>query len=511
VELPRIRTRDAAILAGLISLLLIWHVWGALDPLAIVADEQSYVLQARIFATGHWTAAAPPIRDFFEQSMVLTAPAVASKYPPGHAILLSLGALVGSVALIPLLLSGLTGALLYLLARRTTNHWVAALTVLIWLGDPINLRFRPSYLSEVTTQALWLIVWWALLEWRSTRATKWLLIIAAAMGWGAITRPLTMLAFAVPVGFVVLRDVIRLKLWRDFAMAFALGTVILGILPLWSFETTGNAKVTPLSAYDRDYLPYDHPGFGMDSTPPRRLLNAVNQFTYAEFFREHEQHTIATLPRVAYERLREIAHSEWDGIRAILIPLIIFGMTGMTAEMAFALACSAALFVGYLSYGHFAGWTLYYFEAMPVFSFFAARGLWRALENVAALAHMSAARTRTVGIAVAVLLAALTAYEVHAWRIERLRVASWYIVFNEELEKLPDEPMVIFVRYRPTISPHAHVVRNSPTLATDAVWIVNDMGDRNKELMRYAGSRVPLIFHEEHERFELDRALLEDH
>ena len=37
--------------------------------------------------------------------------------------------------------------------------------------------------------ALILGAWWCLLEWRETRRTRWLILIALAFGWSAITRP----------------------------------------------------------------------------------------------------------------------------------------------------------------------------------------------------------------------------------------------------------------------------------------------------------------------------------
>ncbi|HEY9230196.1 MAG TPA: hypothetical protein VIP11_26320, partial [Gemmatimonadaceae bacterium] len=98
-----------------------WFAWAAIDPLPLVEDETSYVLQSRIFASGHWTAPTPPAPDFFQQPHVLTIPAVASKYPPGHALLMSIGSLFGAPVLVPLLLTGLTGALLFYLVQRVTN------------------------------------------------------------------------------------------------------------------------------------------------------------------------------------------------------------------------------------------------------------------------------------------------------------------------------------------------------------------------------------------------------
>ncbi|HTE46410.1 MAG TPA: glycosyltransferase family 39 protein [Gemmatimonadaceae bacterium] len=507
------RPRETALVVAIVSAIAVWWVWAAIDPAPLVEDEISYVLQSQIFASGHWTAPSPPAPDFFQQAHVLTIPAVASKYPPGHALLMSIGTWLGARALVPLLLTGLTGALLFLLVRRISNDWVALLTSIIWLGDPINLRFRAGYYSELTSEAMWFLSWWSLLEWRETRRTRWLLAVAASIGWGAITRPLTMLAFAVPVGMLVIRDVARLRLWKDFGLAVALGTVILGVIPLWSAQTTGSWRVTPLALYSHDYLPYDKPGFGVDSTPPARKLSPVNEVTYAGFFDEHVRHTPSNLPRIALDRLRVIAGDEWSGARLVLVPFVVLGLFALNAEAVFALACALALFVGYLSYGHWSRWTLYYFEAMPVLSLLAALGVWKALTYLRARGRLPNAdggstSGRAPTLATAALLMILTGYELHTWRVIRQGVALWDTRFRALVGKLPMHEAVIFVHYAPGIVAHQTVITNSPHLSDEPIWIVNDLGPRNTELMRYTGPRIPLAFYEKGERLEIDRSLI---
>src|SRR6185295_1212626 len=150
--------------AAIVTAVIVWWVWGETSPRPTVHDEASYVLQADIFARFRWTAPTPPLPEFFEQPHVLVVPAVASKYPPGHALLLALGAFLHFPPLVPLLLSAATAALIALLATRLTNAWVALLTWVIWLTTPLVLRYQPAYFSEVTTSAVVLASWWCLLE-----------------------------------------------------------------------------------------------------------------------------------------------------------------------------------------------------------------------------------------------------------------------------------------------------------------------------------------------------------
>src|SRR5262249_1620245 len=155
----------------------------------------------------------------------------------------------------------------------------------------------------------------------------------------------------------------------------ALGTAFIGILPLWSAQTTGSWRVAPQTLYTRDYLPYDKPGFGIDTTKPARPLSPPNEYTYRGFYDQHAPHTPGTLPGIAVERLATIAKQEWPGLRLVLAAFVLIGLTAMSTEVAFAFVCSLALFAGYMWYGHWKEWTLYYFEATPILSVLTAIGI----------------------------------------------------------------------------------------------------------------------------------------
>ena len=130
------------------TLALDWWLAGAWTPYARVHDEASYLLQAQTFAHFRWVNPSPPIPAFFEQYHVFVEPAFFSKYPPGHGLLMVPGVWLGLPALVPMLLHGVAGALLFMLARRVANPWVALLTWALWLGARANVEFRPTYFSD---------------------------------------------------------------------------------------------------------------------------------------------------------------------------------------------------------------------------------------------------------------------------------------------------------------------------------------------------------------------------
>ena len=67
---------------------------------------------------------------------------------------------------------------------------------------------------------------------------------------------------------------------------------MLAILPLWSARTTGDWRVSPVAVYMRDYMPFDRPHFGYDSTPPRRTPPPDLAFVNASLDSVQRAHTL---------------------------------------------------------------------------------------------------------------------------------------------------------------------------------------------------------------------------
>ncbi len=206
-------------------------------------DERAYLLQAEIFARGHWTAPSPPLAAFFEQVHVFIEPAVFAKYPPAHALTLVPGIWLGLPGLMPALMTGICGALVFSLARRLANEWTALLTWWLWTTAWPTLLWSASYLSETTSAAMWLIAVWATIRWLDSGRSVHLLSVAAALGWGFEARPLTIATLALPLAFVILRRVRATGRWRVLGAPVAVGVAILALGPLWN-----HADARPLAA-----------------------------------------------------------------------------------------------------------------------------------------------------------------------------------------------------------------------------------------------------------------------
>ena len=502
-------SRAVVAMVFVLTFLAVWASWAAWNPIPAVHDEMAYVLQAQIFARGMWALPSPPLPDFWAQPHVLVEPSLAAKYFPGHALLLTPGALLGWPALMPLVLQSTSGALLFVLARRVASGAVALLAWVIWLTSPMVLYFGPTYFSESTTTACWLAGWYALFEWRDRRELRWLLALALFTGWDAITRPLTGLAYAIPVGIVVLRDVIRERRWRDFGLACAVGVMVMSVLPLWSARTTHDWRVSPLTLYTRMYMPYDVPGFGFDTTTPSHALTPELYQLNRTYSLMHINHRASELGSTFITRALDLSVSLWGMSRGVLMVFAVLGLLTLSANATFAIISGVWLLVAYLLYGTPPAWTLYYYESAPAFAYLTAAGFAWAMSMIGrprgviatpAFHWQSQRWSRALTVAaISLMLPGLTALRIIRGQHvgDRADVAR----FDKLLASIHDPRAVVFVRYAAMHNPHTTFVRNVANPEAAHIWVVYDRGDaENARLLALAPDRTAYLFDEQRGR-----------
>ena len=463
----------APLVAALLTAVLTTWIGGGLAPRPVWYDEAAYVLQAELLARGRFAAEALPVPEAFTQSAVLVTPVLTPKMPPGHALMLVPGVLIGLPGLIPVLFAALTAAMLVVLSRRVAGPAVAVFALVTWWTQAGQQRWRASYLSESTTGLLWLVAWWCLLRWREGHERRWLVALAAAIGLGAISRPLTMLLFAMPIGCVVLWDARRFHRWRDVVLAAAVGTVILLLLPLQNMATLGHWRASPLALYTNQYMPFDRPGFGRDATPPTLGLTAELDRAVEPLRALHAEHRPARLPAILLERMVPVYRSLFGGWRIVLIPAALAGLVVLPAAGWFAMLTTAMLYAGYLIYAHEPQWTAYYAEAMPVFALVVGLGL-------AAAAGMLTRRRpapwpAAVGLGAVMLMPASVDF---AWS-RRFRQAAQepFAALDQAVIDQRVTRGLIFVPPDATADAHLGLVRNVANLEGAPAVIVHDRGD----------------------------------
>jgi hypothetical protein len=490
-----------------INAVLVWWMLGfELSPVPQIQDEAAYLLQAGIFARGNWTEIARPLPEFFAQLHVFTTPVLASKYPPGTSLFLTPFVWIGFPALAPMVLAGATGALIFVVARRVGNVVIAALAWVVWTTAPWALRWQSTFLSQTVTVTLWLAALYFLLRYRTEQRPWSLIALAATIGFCAITRPVTAVALAVPVGVVVMRSVWHARTWRTLAVAILTGSAILGVLPVQNWMTTGDWRVSPLVKYSREYLPSDFPGFGYDPSQPVASLPPDLDRSRQELLEARRQHTLEALPQTLIHRWVRSLTIVANGWRLGLVPLILFGALVMPAAGILAFGMSVGLLLAYAFHSHWPQWSQYYLEAAPGYAFALAAGIWGLASWV--IRGWPTIRQRTLWdgaeprVAVAALVTAVALGMPGLLRVPTTvsryqNEVAYQRRFGKALRLVDTEPnkAIVFVEYGPKHNAHFSLVRNVPDLTNAHAWIAYERGLDDLRLMRLAPERRAYIYH----------------
>jgi hypothetical protein len=257
------RTFLAAGLAVLLLLLVTASVFAfARRPLLV--DSIAQLFQARIFASGHVWAPAPPFEAFFAaENMLVDGERWYSQYPPGHAGALAPGVLAGVPWLMPILMTAGTAWLLFGFTRRVYDRRTARLTLLLTLLSPFFWFMGASYMNHVS--ALFFVALFLALfaRWEGGGTAVWLAGAGLALGMAFLSRPLTAIAVGSAFAIVALVGVARGRA-RLLHLLAGLGgfAVCAGLFLAYNALTTGD----PLQPGYMKLWGADH-GLGFHSTP----------------------------------------------------------------------------------------------------------------------------------------------------------------------------------------------------------------------------------------------------
>ena len=147
-------------------------------------DEYSYLLAAETFLSGRLTNPTPPLPEFFEAPHVLIEPTYASKYPPGQALALAFGRLVGGHYIWGVWLGcGLfAAALCWMLQAWTSRPWANAVTIAAVATLGVANYWAQSYWGGMLAAAGTALVFGALRRtWRSPRVLTSVIMAAGAV------------------------------------------------------------------------------------------------------------------------------------------------------------------------------------------------------------------------------------------------------------------------------------------------------------------------------------------
>ena len=173
-------------------------------------DDQSYLLQMRMLAGGRLWMPQHELADFFDTFYVLVRPKYASFYFPGAALLYVPTIWLGLPTwLMPAAVAGAVVGLVYRLTCELLDGAAALLAAVVLTSLSWFRVYSVLLTSHEPMLLLGLLMMWAWLRYRRGRRPGWLLAVGAFAGWGAVTRPVDALCFAVPIGVALLLDLTR--------------------------------------------------------------------------------------------------------------------------------------------------------------------------------------------------------------------------------------------------------------------------------------------------------------
>jgi 4-amino-4-deoxy-L-arabinose transferase-like glycosyltransferase len=116
-----------------------------------VADSQSQYIQSKIFTSGQIYITPHPLQKFFNTQAMASWGNYYSLYPPGHAILLAIGQLIGMPWVINPTLGALFTIAVYYLSRELTGPATARLAAILALLSPFIVFMSSEYMNHATS------------------------------------------------------------------------------------------------------------------------------------------------------------------------------------------------------------------------------------------------------------------------------------------------------------------------------------------------------------------------
>lgn len=232
-----------------------------LEKIPHVQDEVAYLFQAKTFALRTFYVPATASPEFFQNPFILTyGDKWFSKYPPGHALVLVWGVLIGQPWIVGPIIGAMSLVVIYLVGREIWGRGTGVLAAALGLLSPFLIFMSASYLAHPS--AMLFIALFVLFYVKSVKHGNWYWGIAAGLclGMAFITRQLTAIGAVAP--FVVFSLLEMRRDWRRMLSGSAF--IIAGFMPVFLFllyynhAITGSAFLFPHSLVGS----YDSIGFG---------------------------------------------------------------------------------------------------------------------------------------------------------------------------------------------------------------------------------------------------------
>ena len=213
-----------------------------LDRIPHVQDSVAYLFQAKILASGAFNVRPPPaaVQSFFsEQFVPVFQGKWFSQYPPGHSLVLMVGALAGAPWLVGPVLASISLGCIFLLGRRLYGAGIGLLAALLGLSSPFWLFLGSEFMSHSTGLFFAVTFLLCFAQTESDDASRvWPFLAGFLAAMLFITRELTAVGVIGP--FIVYAILVRRQMWRRYLPALGGAAIPLGFLLFYNWIQMGS-------------------------------------------------------------------------------------------------------------------------------------------------------------------------------------------------------------------------------------------------------------------------------
>ncbi len=448
------------------------------------ADEHSCYFLAECLRRGRLYADIPPFADFFEVVHVgMKGGKWFSVYPPGWPVIWAMGLNLNIVDWLNPAMSALAVFVFYRAGIRIFSRSSVVCGLFLCISSPFFAFTAASYFSHATSLLCVAVFLYSFLRWREGYAegkdpVGWAILCGLGVGYGLITRPLTMFALAGPfllyhflpcfintecfkrASGIKRANCFRFALRRsDWVFLSMIGFFLLiGILQ--NFAVTGKPFKSPLKYYQS----WERLGFKRGHyTPVDGFFYGIARIFYLmDWF----------APAAVGAYLFLLANTRC--LKDLLTP----GVDRVRLIFRFAPVFLAFAYFLYYSWGGNQWGPRYWWEGLPFLSI--AAGGW-----ITARWNAGSIRTRKflVVFVVASLASSAVLFVKHAGFTSE--ASSQRRALYDHAERTIEGPAIVFISGflgSRLVLAEEDAVRNSPFL-DGRILYAHDLGERNKELI----------------------------
>jgi hypothetical protein len=244
-------------LAGALFVLLVSH-WarvGLLRTVPVTDDENAYLFQAQLLASGQVYAEGlpAPIRRAFDNQFIVNGDRRYGMYFVGHPAVMALALKLGAIDWVGSIEAALTFLFALGIANRLYGLRTATLTGILLALSPFFILISATAMSQPTSALFLALVWYAAFRIEAApRSVVWWVVVAGALGIAGLTRPQTAALLVLPALVRLTWLVCRRPLRPGWIGPSLFVTILFASAAtfLWvNHATTGNMLQSSYTAY----------------------------------------------------------------------------------------------------------------------------------------------------------------------------------------------------------------------------------------------------------------------